>query len=324
MGEWAKARAVIAGIHQECCGIEPEKGGDLKTVLQEEAVEIPGAERRLRARRFGLRLALIAVSGGVFLGLVGPYGSYLNLGPVARLLYWVTCALTGLGLYTAPLLLARRLSLTWHGGKFWSGVIGLVSLLSLVQTRITRDLALSIWPDLAPHLPGWWQWYGQVLLIALPSVVLVILVVGHSDRAPARDEPTEPQASESARTVRAVQPARVAGDFPRAETILALQMEDHYIRCHQSGGSKLVHGVFRDALSRQSVCEGLQVHRSWWVARKALAGWDGTPRALRLTLINGVSVPVSRHHVAHLREAGWLDEPSDKIDRREASDNQEG
>jgi len=274
--------------------------------MQEKAVGILDGGRLLQPRRFAMKLALIAVSGGIFLGFVGPYGSYLNPGSVARIFYWVTCALTGLGLYAGPLLLARRLGLNWHGRKFWSGVACLVSLLSLLQTTITRDLALSIWPGLGPHLPGWWQWYGQVLLIALPSVAFVVVFVTKRGKMPVQGVSSAPKASDEEKPFPAVQPARIADNFPRSETILALQMEDHYIRCHQGDGSKLVHGVFRDALARQAACDGLQVHRSWWVARKALAGWEGTPRALRLILVNGVSVPVSRTHVARLREAGWL------------------
>ncbi|WP_232227916.1 LytTR family transcriptional regulator DNA-binding domain-containing protein [Asaia astilbis] len=48
------------------------------------------------------------------------------------------------------------------------------------------------------------------------------------------------------------------------------------------------------------------MHRSWWVARKAVARWEGAPRSLRLYLVNDVSVPVSRAHVVRLRDAGWL------------------
>lgn len=90
-----------------------------------------------------MKLAIIAVPGGISFSFVGPYGSYLNPGPVARLVYWVTCALTGLGLYAGPMLLARRLGLICHGKKFWSGVACFVSLLRLLQTTITRELALS-------------------------------------------------------------------------------------------------------------------------------------------------------------------------------------
>ena len=288
------------------------EGRGLKAIVQEKVVGIPDDGRLLQPRRLMMKLVIIAVSGGIFFGFVGPYGSYLNPGPVARLVYWVTCALTGLGLYAGPLLLACRLGLICYGKKFWSGLACLVSLLSLLQTTITRELALSIWPDLEPRLPGWWQWYGQVLLIALPSVALVVLLMRHRGKMPVRDLSSVPKASEREEAFSAVPRVRIADNFPRPETILALQMGDHYIRCHQSDGSKLVHGVFRDALARQAACEGLQVHRSWWVARKALVRWEGAPRALRLTLANGVSVPVSRHHVVHLREAGWLDEPSGK------------
>jgi len=54
--------------------------------------------------------------------------------------------------------------------------------------------------------------------------------------------------------------------------------------------------------------EGLQVHRSWWVARRAIAGVERDGRNLRLKLIDGETAPVSRASVAKLRAAGWLAE----------------
>lgn len=273
---------------------------------QNETAHSQEAFRRWPGRGFVLRSALIVVAVGIFLGLLGPYGSYLNPGLVARILYWSCCALMGLGLYAGPVLLMRRLGVIWHGPKFWVGMTGLVMVLSLLQTLITRDLALSVWPDLSSRLPGWGQWYGQVLLIAWPSVVLVTLALRYRNRSAAIAEETVGQGV-PALVGNETAPIRLADDYPRPETIFALQMEDHYIRCHQREGSRLVYGIFREALLRQSGCAGLQVHRSWWVARKAVAGWEGTPRALRLILINGDRVPVSRAHVAKLREAGWLD-----------------
>ena len=53
---------------------------------------------------------------------------------------------------------------------------------------------------------------------------------------------------------------------------------------------------------------GLQVHRSWWVARDAVRGVQAEWRALSLVLENGLSVPVARSRVAILRDNGWLDE----------------
>ncbi|MCR5880023.1 LytTR family DNA-binding domain-containing protein [Phenylobacterium sp. J367] len=83
--------------------------------------------------------------------------------------------------------------------------------------------------------------------------------------------------------------------------VLCLQMEDHYVRIHTAQGSRLAHGTLGQAMAAQAGREGLQVHRSWWVARDAVRGhvWDG--RNLRLELVNGVQAPVSRAAVARLR-----------------------
>jgi hypothetical protein len=49
-----------------------------------------------------------------------------------------------------------------------------------------------------------------------------------------------------------------------------------------------------------------RVHRSWWVARAAIAGPLRRERATLLQLSNGLEVPVARDSVALLRSRGWL------------------
>jgi DNA-binding LytR/AlgR family response regulator len=50
----------------------------------------------------------------------------------------------------------------------------------------------------------------------------------------------------------------------------------------------------RDAVAELRGVDGIQVHRSWWVARKSIRAVEGTSRALRLELANGLVVPVAR------------------------------
>jgi hypothetical protein len=52
--------------------------------------------------------------------------------------------------------------------------------------------------------------------------------------------------------------------------------------------------------------EGVQTHRSWWVARAAITGVVEDGRNLRLQLVGGLEAPVSRSRVGLLRQAGWL------------------
>jgi DNA-binding LytR/AlgR family response regulator len=53
--------------------------------------------------------------------------------------------------------------------------------------------------------------------------------------------------------------------------------------------------------------EGVQTHRSWWVARSAIVGVVEDGRRLRLRLKGGLEAPVSRARIGRLREEGWLD-----------------
>jgi DNA-binding LytR/AlgR family response regulator len=51
---------------------------------------------------------------------------------------------------------------------------------------------------------------------------------------------------------------------------------------------------------------GEQVHRSWWVARNAVASHYRQGRDLRLRLHGGLEVPVSRALAKQLRDADFF------------------
>jgi DNA-binding LytR/AlgR family response regulator len=84
-------------------------------------------------------------------------------------------------------------------------------------------------------------------------------------------------------------------------------MEDHYVRVHHAAGSELVLMTMRQARHSLGAVRGLQVHRSWWVAERAVEEVLAEGRNLRLRLSNGLLVPVSRSAVAPVRAAGWMD-----------------
>ena len=71
-------------------------------------------------------------------------------------------------------------------------------------------------------------------------------------------------------------------------------------------GSDLILTPLKDAIAELGATDGLQVHRSWWVAKGAVAEPVASGRNLSLRLSNGLEVPVSRASVAKLRAAGWL------------------
>lgn len=95
-------------------------------------------------------------------------------------------------------------------------------------------------------------------------------------------------------------------EHSRAE-LLHLRMQDHYVEVHTAAGSELLLLRFRDALREVKDVNGLQVHRSHWVARNAVAGVERRRGGrVVLRLVNGARVPVSRSFAPALKNQGWI------------------
>jgi LytTr DNA-binding domain len=245
--------------------------------------------------RRALQGLAVATAIGAFFGVIGPFGSFLQPGPLVRILYWIIAMWSGLVLYGAAVRVSARL----HPGTAalaWITLVLLALFASIPQAILTRLLAFRLWPDLAEHDLNWASWYGQVATIGVLSVLIwkgVLTFASSRNARPMAAAPSE-SGSEALR--------RIAPD------VLALQMEDHYVRVHTSAGSQLILKPLSDAIAVMPR-EGLRTHRSWWVARAAIVRIEGTPRSMALHLSNGLVAPVSRSAVAHLRAAGWLGEP---------------
>lgn len=84
--------------------------------------------------------------------------------------------------------------------------------------------------------------------------------------------------------------------------VLALRAELNYLHVFTSRGQGMV--VYSLARAAAELGDrGIQVHRSWWVARHAVARVRRTGSGLRCVLVNGQEVPVSRR-----RQKALLDE----------------
>ena len=92
----------------------------------------------------------------------------------------------------------------------------------------------------------------------------------------------------------------------RGGEIYAVEAEDHYLRLHTSRGSDLILMRLADAISELEGLEGMQLHRSWWVARTALDDVRRSEGRSVLILKDGTEVPVSRTYARALRDSGWL------------------
>lgn len=241
-----------------------------------------------------LRTALIVTTAGLCLGLLAPFGSYLNSGLGWRLIYWCGSGWLGLILLLGARHVWQRLAAT-HKWWRWPILAALLVVVTVIQAAATRLAAYAIWPELQRHGPGWGVWFLQTGMIE--TVWFAALSMLH--RQLTHDVPTTDTAPEPTE-----RPARTS---QLGKDIVALQMEDHYVRIHTSTGSWLAHMTLTEAIAATEPLDGLKTHRSWWVAHHAVERIEGTPRAMRLYLQGGVTAPVARGAVTLLRDAGWLE-----------------
>jgi hypothetical protein len=241
------------------------------------------------AREWAVDFA-VAATVGLFVGVIGPYGSYLNGAPWPRIFHFVVCFCVGTLIFGV----LQRLAVA--GAERWKlpvwPVIGVALLVGCVPLALFISwLATTIWPFLRGRI-ALWEWYGQCVFLSGP--ILSFVVVRHVLKGRAAQRPSPVAVSPPA-----------SATLPPSGEVLCLRMEDHYVRVHTLNGSRLVSGPFERVIAGVDR-EGMRVHRSWWVARAAVIGVVADGRNLRLILRGDLSAPVSRASVAKLREAGWL------------------
>ncbi len=239
-----------------------------------------------------VRYLMLATLVGLLLGALGPFGTYLNGGILLRASYWILTLWGGLFLYGSGITLWRRMT-TAGTLSSWFFLILVLLLVSLPQTIFTRMLAFQFWPRLGGLDISWTLWYSQVA--ALSSFIAIGFMVVRQYFFVEQDV-EEKSALSPQHMLKHLTP-----------DIVALQMEDHYVRIHTSSGSRLVLMSLGQAIEGLGGKEGIRTHRSWWVARDAVKKINGTPRSMTLTLSNGTVAPVARSAVANIRSAGWLE-----------------
>lgn len=247
----------------------------------------------------------VGTGGGLFFGLIGPFGSYLN-GPVwQRVGFQLACFWMGVLVYGAGvrLVLRFRLPRPWT----WAAIVLMVAVLDAPFSQGVAALGRAIWPFLARQ--GASEWYLQGLVTAEPVALGMALLIERRRRAGPASAPAPAAAHDG-----------LLGVAP--SEVLCLQMEDHYVRVHSRSGSRLVQATLGQAIAALGGRGGLQVHRSWWVASQAVARAEAHGRNLRLRLANGVIAPVARSAVPAVRAAGWISDAPHSRDVRSLSQSE--
>lgn len=236
----------------------------------------------------------------VIVAAMGPFGAVPYRDEPARTLYWLRIVAMGYVVVRPSLALASLIarkrrapeSLCWAAAS----VLAAVPMTALVWWAGPNPDLTRPGPSPAEFLDT----YIQVLIVTAFVVLALWLARARpGTRAPL---PRDRAASDPSADVK---PALAQRLPPGHGRIFALSMEDHYVRIHAEGGQTLLLMRMADAVALVDGLDGAQVHRSWWVARAAVTGFERDGRRLRLLLRGGLAAPVARDRVRDLIAEGW-------------------
>ncbi|QIQ87878.1 LytTR family DNA-binding domain-containing protein [Erythrobacter sp.] len=264
-------------------------------------------------RRLAIDLAVMTVVG-LFLAVIGPFGS-IEMPLAWRLVTWLGFAYAGYAIYRPMGLLVDRAeaALDLPRPALWF----VATLAATVPMAVLVWVAGSLPPPIP--VPGLEQALVHYLYVFVIGGGIVLLFHALRGRRGVEEDPGALPGERLGLTIadqdplHAMEPALARGN-PLLEQlpaelgseVIALEMEDHYVRVHTALGSDLVLMRMRDAVAHLSASDGRQVHRSWWVARGAVEDVKREGRNVRLVLPRGLEAPVARAQVAELRDAGWF------------------
>jgi LytTr DNA-binding domain len=258
-------------------------------------------------RRTLTDLAIMAVIG-VFLAVIGPFGS-IDQPFAVRLFTWLSFSYLGYAIYSPMGFFVDRahLALDLPVLPLW-----LVAALIATIPMTAAIYFIQFMPNVPP-VPSVEEGLTSYLYVFVIGGGITLLFNFIGPRAnEAREVPAEEQLSVSESAPYTAAPSTLSNPLfdqlppSLGSDVIALQMEDHYVRVHTSLGSELVLMRLRDALAHVSDIDGRQVHRSWWVARLAVEDVRREGRNVRLVLPGGLEAPVSRAQVSELKDAGWI------------------
>lgn len=240
-----------------------------------------------------LRDAALTVGLGVLFAWFGVYQT-AQFPFVSRVLYWTATIATGVvaGRFIMPLVFEQKLASQPMALKVFVAAAA-ISLPVTMVLLIIEYFGFGIPVPLAE----WPISYAHVLVVSL-VLTFGFALLDIFEKTNATLPASGPDAKPPAIIDRL--PAKL-----RSADIYAVSSEDHYLRIHTSAGEELILMRLTDAIRELDGIEGLQTHRSWWVARHGLAEAARTDGKLILKLKSGAAAPVSRTYRKSVEAAGW-------------------
>ncbi|GAA6207117.1 LytTR family DNA-binding domain-containing protein [Cognatishimia sp. WU-CL00825] len=241
---------------------------------------------------------------GVILGLAGPFGTEAVMPIVPRLFYWVGSA-TGfffLGSYvgTAASALFKNWGLGFWPATFAAGAMaGLAIFAALLLLNVALfDVSLSC-------LSCTLTLGANVVGISMIITVAFVQIRRHFEAAQIPVADTGTSLARTQASSQTPEPSLMRRlPFEKRGALISMSVSDHYVEVVTVKGQELLLMRLSDAMGEVGDTNGMQVHRSHWVALDQISAARRDGAKAVLSMSDGRDIPASRTYVAALKEAG--------------------
>lgn len=275
-----------------------------------------------RSKQLLVELMLLAAIGLV-LGVLGPFGTY-EMPAALRLLYWVSFGFIGYLFFRPVTFIAEWLSEA-SSVPIWLSIT-IAAAVAAFPLTILIGIAMGGFRFAGNPMLG--TYFGPLYLQCAGIGIGIFLLMRAIFGRHRRTAPRQAESSDADDTRKMMINPPLSPPPPTAAPpallkrlppgfmlpVLALNVEDHYVRVYNAQGSEMLLMRLSDAIAEMAAQRGLQVHRSWWVADEAVTGAMRLGRNITLTLSNGLNVPVSRANTPSVRARGWLENIAEQPD----------
>lgn len=240
-------------------------------------------------RTYAILIGIVAV-----LALSGPFGTQEQLTLPGRLGFWLPIVFAGFAVgYLAGSVVGKWGSQRGHSRLFTYTLAGIAAGISVLPVVLSINLIL-LGSDVTEPAYLLRQLVNCVVIAGV--VTLNMAVFSKRD-----DKAAAPVAGHD-------EPDRLIRRLPleKRGRLVSLSVNDHYVEVRTTRGTTSLLLRLKDAIEDVDRTEGLQIHRSHWVALQAISQIKRVNGAMTVVTEDGSELPVSRTYVPALKERGLL------------------
>lgn len=233
---------------------------------------------------------VVLLSVAAVAGLVGPFNTAIHLRLLPRALYWLVVVVSTYSIGYAASLVLRR----WRGGLWPRPVVAVASGIATGcgVTAVIFAINYASFGDIPTTK-------DDLPLVATLFAISIIISVAMDYLLVGNDAAVSPEPAPLPSILDRV-------PFEKRGALVALSVEDHYVRIRTEKGQEIVLMRLADAMREVGTVAGTQVHRSHWIAFDQVRDVRREGDRAFLTMSDTSEIPVSRANLPKLRDAGLL------------------